>query len=31
MPYGLKLLADAWCAAFVIPKVFVPSLEPGSL
>ena len=23
-----KLLADAWCAAFVIPKVHMPDLQP---
>jgi N-6 DNA Methylase len=29
MPYAFaRVLADAWCAAFVIPKVFVPPLEP---
>ena len=28
-PYEFaRLLADAWCAAFVIPKVFVPPFEP---
>ena len=28
-PYEFaKLLADAWCAAFVIPKVRVPDLQP---
>ena len=28
-PYEFaRLLADAWCAAFVIPKVVVPPLEP---
>ena len=28
-PYEFaRLLANAWCAAFVIPKVFVPPLEP---
>ena len=28
-PYEFaRLLADAWCAAFVIPKVFAPPFEP---
>ena len=29
MPYEYaRLLADAWCAAFVIPKIKVPPMEP---